>query len=140
MKHCWINPAGISALNLIGEKISFADCLKAEEMLKLNYGVEFPKEKFSMLWQMLVEEGWTKHRLETTIKWLLKNKKYATWTVADFFEYDVKVFPYSWYLEELHKLGGTEASQQFEAWKLPDGSVVWKYKDGHTLPFEKVFN
>ena len=126
--------AGINALDLIGSKASSYEIMKAEELLKLNYGVDYSKEKFTMLWEMIVEEGWTNERLKATVKWFLKNKKYATWTIADWFEYSVKLYPYSWYLDQIQQFGGS-VNQQIEKYKV-NGIVLYRYNDGSRLPFE----
>lgn len=128
------NPNGINALDLFGEKISAVDVTKAEEYLKLNYGVDYPKEKFSMLWEMIIEDNWSNERLFRTLKWFLKTKKFPNWTTADWFEYGIKIFPHSWYLQKIHE--GVR-SCDMQGYRI-DGKVFWKMKDNEELPFEKV--
>lgn len=122
----------INALDLIGEKIKPDEIFKSEELLKMNYGVDYPKEKFSMLWDMIREDNWTNERLKQTVKYFLKNKKFATWTIADWYDYGVKLFSYSKYLEELAKKGAT-FNNEIEWFKI-DGVPFWKYKDDIELP------
>jgi hypothetical protein len=122
----------IDALDLIGEKVKPDEIFKSEELLKMNYGVEYPQEKFTMLWEMIREEGWTNEHLKQTVKHFLKNKKFATWTIADWFDYGVKLFSYTKYLEELSKKGAA-FNNEIE-WFRIDGVPFWKYKDGVELP------
>jgi len=125
---------GINALDLIGEPVQVSDCLKAEEFLKLNYGVDYPEEKFTMLWEMIREEKWTTARLNNTLKWFLKNKTFPNWTIADWFDYDVKLYSYSWYQEQIHK--GVKDSD-IQGYRINE-KVLFKLKDNTELPFEKV--
>lgn len=129
------NLGSINYLNLIGEPIKKQDILSAEEMLKMNYGVDYPAEKFSMLWQMIKEEGWTDHRLRETVKWFLKNKKFPNWTISDWFDYGVKLYSYNEYLKQLHENRGL--NEQIEWYKIND-VLCWKYIDGTELPFEQI--
>jgi hypothetical protein len=126
----------INALDLIGNPVSAIELLKAEELLKMNYGVDYPKEKFSMLWEMIKEEGWTDIRLKETLKWFLKRKKFPNWTVADWFEYGTKLFNNAEYLKQLNEIGKS-LNEQIE-WYIINGVYLWKYKDGIELPFEKA--
>jgi len=127
---------GINALDLIGKKITPEDFAQAREMLQTNFGIEFLNEKFEMLFELILEEGWTHERFRETLKWFLKNHKYPNWTIADWFNYSVKLYPYSWYLKQPDK-------SQLEAYKvkLPKTNstvVLWKNKDGVELPFQKI--
>ncbi|MCB0753225.1 MAG: hypothetical protein KDC52_17265, partial [Ignavibacteriae bacterium] len=127
---------GINALDLIGDKVTPEDFAKAREMLQTNYGIEFLNEKFEMLFELILEDGWTKERFHETLKWFLKNHKYPNWTIADWFSFSVKLYPYSWYLKQPDK-------SQLEAYvvKLPKTSatvILWKNIDGYELPLKKV--
>lgn len=126
----------INALDLIGNKVSTEDLLKAEELIRLNFGVDYPKEKFQVLWEMILEDGWTDYRLRETVKWFLKTKKFPTWTIADWFDYGVKLYPYSKYVEEVSKHGSV-INKQIE-WYRVNGQVLWKWKDGNSLPLQKL--
>ena len=125
---------GVNVFDLIGEPVTKKDLIKAEEFLKMNYGVDYPAEKFVMLWQMIAEEGWTTKRLQSTLKWFLKHKKYPNWTIADWFDYEVKVYPYSWYLKQVKEFG-KEVNKQIEKYKI-NGKVFFCYSDTERLPFE----
>jgi len=129
-----VSDNGINALTLIGEPATGKDFLKAEAFLKLNYGTEYPEEKFQMLWEMLVEEKWTAEQLMRTTKWFLKNKRYPNWTIADWFDYGVKLYPGSWYLANIAK---GIPDKDMEAYRV-NGVVLWKLNDGEVLPFERV--
>ena len=79
------NPStGINALDLVGEKVTGKDFTRAKAMLEMNYGIEFLKEKFQMLFELIAEENWTTFRLDETIKWYFIHKKFATWTIPPF--------------------------------------------------------
>ncbi len=128
------NPKGINALDLIGSKATPDDFIKAEVLIKTSFGVNYPKEKFSLLWDLILEEGWTKERLNQTVKYFLKNKKFATWTIADWFDYTLKLYPYSWYLDQIHQFGAA-ANKTIERYRIQD-KVLYRYYDGNILPFE----
>lgn len=130
------NPNGFNALDLIGDKISWSDIEKAEELIKINYGVDYPKEKLTVLWNMIKEENWTNERLQRTVKWFLKTKKFPNWTIADWFEYQIKLYPYGWYKEQISK-GFTDSDMQ--GYKI-NGRTCWKFKDNDELPFEKIIS
>jgi hypothetical protein len=131
-----LQSSSISAFNLFGKTVTRDECLKAEALIKMNYGAEYPAEKFLMLWEMILEEKWTAERLTNTVKWFLKNKKFPNWTIADWFDYDVKLYNYAWYLEQVNKFG-KQVNDQIERYKV-DGVVLHKYKDGIELPLERV--
>ncbi|MEW6507206.1 MAG: hypothetical protein AB1432_05615 [Bacteroidota bacterium] len=133
MKNNSINE--VNALDFIGEPIKAADILKAEEMLKMNYGIDYPTEKFSMLWEMIKEQGWTDYRLKETLKWFLRNKRYPNWTIADWFDYSVKLFSYAEYLDKLNINKGL--NEQIEWYNL-HGIYCWRYKDGTEIPLPKA--
>lgn len=128
------NPNGFNALDLMGEKISWSDIEKAEELIKINYGIDYPKEKLTVLWNMIKEANWTNERLERTVKWFLKTKKFPNWTIADWFEYEVKLYPHAWYLEQISK---GYKNDDLCAYKI-NGRVFWKFNDNVDLPFEKI--
>ena len=121
---------------LLGNTATIEDCARAEAMLRANYGVDYPTEKFDMLWTMVIEDGWTTEKLQNTVKWFLKNKKYPNWTISDWFDYQVKLFPYSWYLKQVNEFGGS-VNQQLEKYRIGD-KILYKYADGNELPFERV--
>lgn len=103
-------------------------------MIEANFGVNASDEKVIMLAEMIVEDGWSEYRLRQTLKWFLKNKKFATWTIADWYDYGVKLYPYSWCLEKISK--GVPQSDM-DGYRV-GGQVLWKMKDGIDLPFEKI--
>jgi len=108
-------------------------------MLEANYGTEYNSEKAALLFDVVREEGWSEERFLRTLKWFLKNKPFPAWTVADWFQHGVRVYPYEWYLEQQAKAGPyRRVLDQMEMYRLPDGIVVFKWKDGEELPFEKI--
>jgi len=125
----------INALDFIGEIASNDDFYKAEQYIRASYGLneyEESKSKFNTLWSLVKNENWTSERLIRTTIWFLKSKKFATWTIADWFEYGVTLHPYSWYLEQI-SLGN---SDRIEAYKV-NGQIMYKLIDGQNLPFDK---
>ena len=128
------NPQGINALDLIGSKAAPEDFIKAEVLIKTSFGVIYPQEKFSLLWELILEEGWSKERFNLTVKHFLKHKKYASWNIADWFDYSIKLFPYSWYLDQIHQFGAS-ANKTIERYRI-QGKVLYRYYDGSILPFE----
>ena len=89
----------------------------------------------ALMFDMIRDEGWTEERFNRTLKWFLKNKPYPAWTIADWFQYDVKVYPYAWVLRQV--FNGANWKTDIESYELPDGSVVYKLRDGQTLPFKR---
>lgn len=125
----------ISALDFAGHPIKSDDVIMCETLIKTNVGVDYTSEKFDTLLSLVQEDGWTNERLLATTKYLLKTKPYMNWTVADFYGYDIKLYPYSWYQEQISK--GVK-HEQMEAYKV-NGVVRFKMVDGLNLPqFEKV--
>lgn len=129
-----VSANGVFALDLVGEPAKGADFAKTKQYLQMNYGVEYPREKFDMLFEMIAEEGWSQSRLAATLKWFLKNKKFAAWVIADWFEYGAKLFPFSWYREQLAKGVKHEEMESY----IINGVCLWKMKDGQELPFERL--
>jgi hypothetical protein len=133
-----VTAEGIHALDLLGERALGEDFAKVKTMIELSYGVKFETKdktmtKIDVLFDLIAEEGWSKERLQATTKWVLKNKKWGTWTPADWFEYGVKLYPYSWYQKQI--ASGVK-HEEMECY-LVNGIVLWKMKDGQELPFER---
>jgi len=103
---------------------------RASTLLKQNYGVDYGKEKLITLFAMMNDEGWTEYRFQETFKWFLKNKLYPAWTIADWFQYGVKVYPAAWTYGK--------PKSEYEGYELPDGTIVYKPKDGQRLPFPEA--
>ncbi len=104
-------------------------------MLETNYGTEYGREKMGLLLSTMVDEGWSQYRFQETLKWFLHNKKFPAWTIADWFEFGIKVYPYAWCLEKVKE--GWNWKTDIESYELPDGTVVYKPNDGVTLPFKR---
>jgi len=121
---------GVNALALVdSEPLSAGEFARTKLLLQENYGASYSKERFSMLWELMVDEEWTQYRFDRTLKWFLKNKPYPAWTAADWFQYGVKLYPYEWTLDK---------NGDYEAYELPDGVIAYKPKDGQTLPFPQA--
>ncbi len=104
-------------------------------MLEQNFGVSYSPEKIKILFVMLIESGWTQERFQRTLKWFLKTKFNQAWTISDWFGYDVKVYPYSWYLRQVHE-NGREVNAEIEIVYLPEKKIGYRYIGGDPLPFE----
>lgn len=127
--------AGINALDLIpSEPMKPETFASAIAILQANFGMEYSPEKTAILFDMIRDEMWSEERFNRTFKWFLKNKRYAAWTIADWFDYGVKVYPYSWMLKQA--FDGVDSAKSLECYELPDGQFVWKMRDGETLPFK----
>ena len=128
---------GVNALELIvSPPVSEQTLVKAKLLLEANYGTQYSPEKWLMLVEMMDDDGWSEARFTRTLKWFLKNKPFPAWTVSDWFSYGVKVYPYAWYLEQVQPY--EDVLKKMDRYRLPGGTVVYKWKDGEELPLEKV--
>ena len=118
------------------ESVSFA---KAIAYLQQAYGIEYPKEKFAILFDLIRDEGWTEERFQRTLKWFLKTKYNQAWTIADWFQYGVKLYPFSWVRQHCQKngIGEIDFIRTLDVY-LIDGIRLYKQKDGTDLPLEKI--
>jgi len=131
----------VNGLDLIpSETVSGRDLIEATEILERNFGVRYDKQKIVDLFNIVKHEGWTAERFRRTFLWFLKNKRFPAWTIADFFDYQVPVFPYEWYLKQQNEAGPyRDVRLEMDAYRLPDGkTIVYKWKDGVELPFELI--
>lgn len=129
---------GVNALDLIDSpQVDSGTFTKAVAILQSNYGIEYSDEKVALLFDMVREDGWSEERFTKTLRWFLKNKPFPAWTISDWFSYGVKVYPYAWYLEQVTKFGKA-VNKQIQAFILPDGTRVFRYRDDERLPFEEV--
>ena len=127
----------VSGLNLIPSKEVEPDTFtKAILLLQQNYGTEYSKEKTGMLFDMIREEKWSEERFNRTLCWFLKNKKYPSWSISDWFDYDVKLYSYGWYLKQVREQGAL-INNSIEAYTIADGVTGYKFIDGTELPFPK---
>lgn len=129
---------GVNALDLIPSlPVGESTFTKAVAILQANFGTSYSPEKIATLFDLIDDDGWSEERFKRTFKWFIKNKPFPAWTVADWFAYSVKVYPYSWYLEQVAK-NGREVNGQIDTYKLDDGTLVFRYRDSDELPFRKV--
>jgi len=129
---------GINALELIeSPPVSSETFLQVRAMLEANFGKDYSNEKMALLFDMIRDDAWTEERFSRTLKWFLKTKHFRDWTVADWFSYAIKVYPYSWYLEQVKKCGQA-VNMQIQNLRLSDDTVVFRYRDHEILPFEEV--
>jgi hypothetical protein len=130
---------GVNALTLIpSPPLTEQTLTRAIILLEANFGVEYSQEKILLLFRCMKEDNWTEERFMRTFGWFIRNKPFATWTVADWYTWSgIRVYPYEWMLEQVHKFGGG-VNSSLERYLLPDGkTLVYKYKDGQELPLEK---
>ena len=129
----------MNAFDVIGGPVvtpsSFA---KAAAYLQQAYGVEFPKEKFAILFELILDEGWTEERFNRTLKWFLKTKYNQAWTIADWFQWNVKLYPFAWVRQHCHKNGLREVDfiRTLDVY-IVDGIRLYKMKDGIDLPLKR---
>jgi len=133
---------GIIISDLYDEPISlqsFTDCI---ERLGANYGINYFQDqngKVLLLFEEITRAGWSNDRLKETIRWLIHQNKFATWTLADFFSAPLaKIYPYSKYLSERQEKGN--ALNLEINWYIINGSAYWAYKISGDLPFPKNDN
>ena len=108
-------------------------------MMEQNYGVEYPREKVQLLFSMIEEDKWSEERFKRTLKWILKNRPYPTWSISDWFSYGVKVYPYAWYLKQQSEAGPyRNVLKEMDVYKMADGVFAYRWHDREELPFEKV--
>jgi hypothetical protein len=127
----------VSALDLIPSKeVDSETFTRAIALLQANYGTEYSPEKTALLFDMIREEKWSEERFGRTLRWFLKNKRYPSWSVADWFDYDVKLHSYGWYLKQVHEQGPT-INNSIEVYTIAEGVSGYKFIDGNELPFPK---
>jgi hypothetical protein len=122
---------GENALDLIDSpEVSVPTFTKAMAMVQANFGVEYDKTKAALLFDMIREDRWSEERFVRTLKWFLKNKPFPSWTMADWFNYSIKVYPLQWLQGSEYTIGDVYI------YRLPDGVFGVKPLDGNELPFE----
>ena len=109
----------------------------AKEVLEQNFGTPIPNAKWLMLCERIFEQEWTEERFKKTLDWFLDNKKFPSWTISDWFDYDVKLYPFQWVRNYCNKNGIREIDfiKTLDCY-LIDGIRVYKEKDGIDLPFD----
>jgi hypothetical protein len=134
---------GIAELDLISAPLTGESFIQNMKALSAMYRVDFVgydwREWRNNLQVMLIDEGWSEKRFSETCKWVAKNTPFANLTAADFFKAPVKsLHPYSWVLSEIDK--DRTAQKRMEGYRI-DGveGGLWRYADGTTLPFEKIY-
>ena len=131
-----VSSEGVNALDLISsEPMTPGTFSEASLMLKASFGVMPDDAKLVLLFNLMREENWSEERFKRTLKWFLKNKLWPAWTIADWFSYSVKLYPYPWAQTKMTE--GKVPGKDIWRWKLPDGQIAYSeaYVD---LPFERV--
>jgi hypothetical protein len=112
-------------------------------MMEQNFGIKYPIETTKLLFNMIMDEGWSEQRFVRTAKHFLKNQKYPNWTIADWFNYGIKVYPAMGVPipdgSDIYIVDG-EFNPNYDNDKIitKDGILVWKPADGQELPFVKI--
>ena len=97
--------------------------------------------KVRLLWEMLRKRGWTDEQFAAGLDRFLASVRFATWTPADFFggeekaEGKVRVYPYSWYMEQLqaNRLN-SEAIGVYRVEGYDKPVWGWRHEVGDRLP------
>jgi hypothetical protein len=135
-----LNNATETGLNILeiqnDDIVDSKEFTQAIAVMQSNYSAEYSHEKVALLFDMIREEKWTRERFLSTFKWILKNRKFADWNIADWFSYSIKVYPYTWYLKQVETFGPS-VNKQIEVYKISDDVIVYKYIDGIILPYER---
>lgn len=128
------------AMDLVDSKpVSPETFVKATAYIQQAFGVEYPAEKFSILFDMILDEGWTEARFKDTVKWFLKNKYNQAWSPSDWFQYGAKLYPWRHYREYCHEKNIREIDFQktLQCYEV-DGMLLWRENDGIDLPLKRV--
>lgn len=116
--------------------------MKGIAKLEINFGVEIPKEKSTLLFNFLEDEGWSNERFNRTLQWFLRKKIYPNWSIADWTNYEVKLYTFDWIANYCHKEGFSSTSDFIEnnmQGYIINGIRLWKFLDGdEDLPFPKI--
>lgn len=133
--------SGVDAFLLVDSPSVTPDTfIKAMAYLQQAYGVEYPKEKFSVLFDLIKDEGWTEERFQRTLKWFLKTKYNQAWTIADWFQWGIKLYPWRHYREHCFKLNIREVDfQKTLQCYVVDGVRLYREDDGQDLPLERIW-
>lgn len=128
----------MEALDLIDSvPVTSETFIKAKLILEQNFGIDYPKEKFAILFDMIRDENWSEERFNRTLKWFLKTKYNQSWSVSDWFQYSIKLRTFSWVRMTCNKNGLREVDfiKTLDCY-LIDGIRMYKEKDGIEMPFE----
>lgn len=131
---------GIDAFAVIDSpQVSTDTFIKAMAYLQQAYGLEYPKEKFAVLFDLIKDEKWTEERFQRTLKWFLKTKYNQAWTIADWWQYNVKLYPWQHYRIHCAKNNIREIDYQktLDCY-LVDGIRLYRESDGLELPLERA--
>lgn len=124
----------IIAYDFLGSKISLESFLKGVERLSANFGIDFGapehKPKVLLLFEELVIAGWTTERFLATVRWVIHNQKFATWTLADWF-----TAPLAKLYTEGEILSRKKNGEKFTAYKI-ENTILWS-EITNELPFER---
>lgn len=124
---------GVNALDLADSpEVSTETFAKSMAILQANFGAEFNRERVSVLFDLIRKDGWSETRFTAVVEWFLKNKRFPTWTIADWYDYGIKVYPEAWYRKRCTE--SYNPLPHLDRYRLPDGTIVYREKDGQTIP------
>jgi hypothetical protein len=101
-------------------------------MVQSSLGGRIPDDKFKLLWGEVQREGWSEARFNSVLHWFLQNRPYQAWSISDWFQYSVKVYPWAWYASKCSE--SHNPLPEMDRYKLSDGTIVYKWKDGVEIP------
>jgi len=130
----------INALDLFDMPITNEIRKMVKMTLAVNYRLE-PKSNaynYDLLFSQIEAAGWNAVRLKVVLEYFLRNKLYSTWTIADWFQYEQPLYPYSWYMDMLQK-NGKEINNELVSYKI-EGHMFYAKKGDITvdLPYETI--
>lgn len=116
--------------------VGFSDCIKR---LAVNFGIDYAgrnPEKLALLFEEMLIAGWTNEWMKQATRYFMKNNKYPTWTIADWFDLPLqKLYTHSQYTAKITEFGrGFNSEIQ---WYDLEGVFLWAYKKEGELPFKK---
>jgi hypothetical protein len=112
---------------------------QAKEIIEQNYGTSIPQSKWLMLCKRFFDEEWTEEQFKRTLAWFLDTKHYPSWTIADWFDYNVKLYPFAWVRDYCNKNGLREVDfiKSLDVY-IVNGVRLYRMMDGTNLPLERV--
>lgn len=103
----------------VGRRVNSATIAAVQEALSVNFGVDFkaPKGeigKIELLERAILRDGWSDRRVMETLHVFMREVKWATWTLADWYGVELgRLIPFAKQTEHdirdkvLYKIGGS---------------------------------
>jgi hypothetical protein len=133
---------GCSSIDLCGRKLTAQDQELFKGSLTVTLGGLSREDaaKAMILWQHIMDKGWSRERMEIALYRFAESKLYGRgWSLGDFFECapENDLNDQQWY----HALDDSER-EKVECWLTPEKRMLYRYRgSGVTLPkeFERVW-